>query len=53
MKLLSEGQMLFNNYDLDKLIRADHVFRKIDKTVDFVDISKGFQELSSEVGRKG
>jgi IS5 family transposase len=46
-------QMLIFNYDLEKIVRADHELREVNKVVDFVKISRKFVELRTTVGRKG
>jgi len=45
--------MGFINYDLDKLVKDNHILRAIDKTVSFGHLAGQFQELDNNTGRKG
>ena len=45
--------MLFGNYDLNKIVREDHLLRKIAQVVDFGKIARKFVELRAVLGRKG
>lgn len=44
---------MFWNYDLNKLVRADHALRRIDTLVSFAAMAAGFGDLHTEVGRQG
>lgn len=53
MKITREEQMTIMKYDLDKLVRKDHVLRKIEQTVSFNKISRNYADLEKDTGRKG
>lgn len=45
--------MTFGRYDLETLVRPDHVLRKIDQLISFHDIAVAYKDLEKNVGRQG
>lgn len=45
--------MTFIRYDLDTLVRPDHVLRKINQLISFRNIAITYKELEKNVGRQG
>jgi len=53
MILSGDKQMTFFSYDLDKIVRADHVLRQVKKLINFVEVVRHFEKYSNEIGRRG
>ena len=45
--------MTFINYDLNKLVKDNHILRAVDKTVSFGRMAEQFRDLDNNTGRKG
>ena len=45
--------MTFPNYDLQKLLRPDHLLRKINQLISFRNIAISYKDLAKTVGRQG
>ena len=45
--------MTFINYDLNKLVKDNHILRAVDKTVSFGRMAEQFRDLDNNMGRKG
>jgi IS5 family transposase len=45
--------MLFGNYDMDKIVRADHPLRAVAKTVNFRHLTTRFWKVLKTLGRRG
>ena len=53
MKILKEEQMTFMRYDLEELVRENHVLRKINTLINFKILARNHKNLATTVGRKG
>ncbi len=53
MRIKQEGQTMFWNYDLNKIVKENHPLRKINEMVSFGIIAEDFSELAKETGRPG
>ena len=47
------SQMTIMHYDLEKIVKDDHVLRGIEKTISFRKISHDYHDLAKGTGRKG
>ena len=45
--------MSFINYDLNKLVKGNHVLRAVDQTISFEHLAEQFPEPDNNTGRKG
>ncbi len=48
-----EEQMSFMKYDLEKIVKADHPLRKIQKTINFKTIALEFKDILKKSGPRG
>ncbi|MCK4993823.1 MAG: hypothetical protein KAS13_02085 [Candidatus Omnitrophica bacterium] len=45
--------MTIMHYDLEEIVKDDHVLKQIEKIVSFRKISHDYHDLAKETGRKG
>ncbi len=53
MRIGKEEQMMFGKYDLEKIVKTDHILRKISLIINFGQIVEIFTNLSTNTGRSG
>lgn len=45
--------MQFGTYDLEQLVSKDHELRKINRVIDFTELTSELSDLETDIGRKG